>query len=142
MGSRQFVIFEVNNEEFGIDIACVNIIEKPMEIFKIPNTPEYVEGLINLRGKVHTVFNLRKRFNLPPVEFDENTKIIIVNVDSAILGLIVDSVHEIIRVEDADIEPTPQALADLKSKFIDGIAKVDSRVILLLNLQNVLSMEV
>lgn len=140
MANRRFVVFSLNEEEFGIDIAQVNIIERPLEIYKIPNTPEYVEGLINLRGKVHTVFNLRKRFHMPAREFDENTKIIIVEANSTLIGLIVDAVQEIVKVEDENIENTPKVLADLKRKYVSGLAKVDNRVILLLDLDVTLSM--
>lgn len=139
MATRQLVIFSVNNEEFGIDISQVNIIERPMDIYKIPNTPDYVRGLVNLRGKVHTVFDLRKRFNLSPKEFDENTKIIMANANSTVVGIVVDEVREITKVEDEDIEAVPQALTDMKSKFLNGIAKIGERVILLLDLDAVLT---
>lgn len=138
MATRQLVVFSVNNEEFGIDIEQVNIIERSLEIFKIPNTPEYIEGLVNLRGKVHTVFNLRKRFNMPAKNFDENTKIIMANTGDSIIGLIVDEVKEIIRVDDKDIENAPKVLEDLKRKYINGVAKVNERIILLLDLVVVL----
>lgn len=140
MGTRQLVIFSVDNEEFGIDISQVNIIERPMDIYKIPNAPEYVEGLVNLRGKVHTVFDLRKRFNLSPKKFDESTKIIMANVNSTVVGIIVDEVKEITKVEDIDTEAIPKALSDMKSKFLNGIAKIDERIILLLDLDAVLTM--
>ena len=138
MATRQLVVFSVNNEEFGIDIEQVNIIERSLEIFKIPNTPEYIEGLVNLRGKVHTVFNLRKRFNMPAKDFDENTKIIMANTGDAIIGLIVDEVKEIVRVDDKDIESAPKVLQDLKRKYITGVAKVEERIIMLLDLVIVL----
>ena len=141
MATRQLVIFNVNDEEFGIDIEQVNIIEKPMEIFKIPNTPDFVEGLVNLRGKVHTVFNMRKRFNMPLKEFDESAKIIMVNTDVGTVGIVVDGVKEIIKVEDKDIENTPKTLASMKRKYICGIAKVENRIIFLLDLDVVLSMD-
>lgn len=141
MATRQLVVFNVNNEEFGIDIEQVNIIERPLEIFKIPDTPEYIEGLINLRGKVHTVFNLRKRFNMPAKDFDENTKIIMADTGSAVIGLIVDGVREIVRIDDKDIESTPKVLEDLKRRYITAVAKVDERIIMLLDLGIVLMME-
>jgi purine-binding chemotaxis protein CheW len=141
MATRQLVIFSINDEEFGIDIEQVNIIERPMEIFKIPNTPDFVEGLVNLRGKVHTVFNMRKRFKMPVKEFDDNTKIIMANTGSAVVGLVVDEVKEIIKVEDSDIESTPKVLMDMKRKYVSGIAKVENRIILLLDLDIILSVE-
>ena len=139
MSIRQLVVFTINSEEFGIEIDCINSIEKMLEIFKIPNTPEYIEGLVNLRGKVHTVFNLRKRFNLPCPELDENNKIIMANTSAAVIGIIVDEVREILKVEESDIEAAPKALSNLKDKFLRGIAKAGSRVVILLDLEKVLA---
>jgi purine-binding chemotaxis protein CheW len=136
MASRQLVVFTVNNEEFGVEITNVMEIIRPVEIFKIPNTPDYMEGLINLRGKVHTVFNLRKRFNLPANEFDENTKIIIVNINNLVTSFIADEVKEIIRVEDEDIESASGILSGFRDRFINGVAKLGNRVVLLLDLEN------
>lgn len=141
MSARQLVVFTINGEEFGIDIDRINSIEKMLEIFKIPNTPEYIEGLVNLRGKVHTVFNLRKRFKLPCPQFDENTKTIMANTSASIVGIIVDEVKEIVKVEENDFENTPQALSNLSERFLDGIAKIESRVIMLLDLEKVLSVD-
>lgn len=137
MSGRQLVIFNVGGEEFGVDVSHVNSIERPLKIFKIPNVPEYIEGLINLRGKVYSVINLRKRFNLPLKEFDDFTKIIMVNVNSTIVGFIVDAVSEIIKVEDTDIEDTSSILDGNRKRFINGVAKVDDRVIMLLDLNMV-----
>jgi len=141
MSSRQLVIFNINGEDFGIEVTQVKEIIRPVEIFKIPNTPEFVEGLINLRGKVHPVFNLRKRFNLPAQQFDDNTKIIIVNANDAVMGFIVDEVKEIIRVEEENIESSLQVLTDVKGRFVNGVAKTSDRIILLLDLSTTLSMK-
>jgi len=141
MASKQLVVFTLNGEDFGIEITQVNEIIRPIETFKVPNTPEYIEGLINLRGKVHTVVNLRKRFNLPSLESDENQRIIIANVNSSIVGFIVDEVKEIIKIEEENIENAPSALAGLKRKYINGVAKAGEHIILLIDLSAVLSIE-
>lgn len=140
MSSRQMVIFSINEEDFGIDITQVKSIEKVMEIFKVPNTPEFMEGLINLRGSVHPVINLRKRFNLPACDFDENTKIVIVNANSTVVGFIVDEVKEILKVDEEEIENTPKVLTDLNRKYINGIAKLQDRIVLILDTDIILSM--
>ncbi len=141
MAVKQLVIFRVEDEEFGVEITQVKEIIKPMEIFKVPNSPQFIEGLINLRGKVHTVFNLRKKFNLPQKEFDDNTKIIIVNVNDLMVGFIVDEVNEIVRINDENIENTPPSVTGLDKKYLNGVAKIDNRLILLLDLSKVLSSE-
>ncbi|HHV98230.1 MAG TPA: purine-binding chemotaxis protein CheW [Clostridiaceae bacterium] len=138
MASRQLVIFNVGDEEFGVDISYVNSIERPLKIFKIPNVPEYIEGLINLRGKVYSVISLRKRFNLPVKEFDDLTKIIMVSANSSIVGFIVDAVSEIIKVDDADIEDTSSVLNGNRKRFVNGVAKVNERVIMLVDLNAVI----
>ena len=139
MAIRQLVIFKINDEDFGVEITQVKEIIKPMDIYKVPNTPDFIEGLINLRGMVHTVFNLRKKFNLPVKDFDDNTKIIIVNVNDLMVGFIVDEVNEIIRVDEENIEKTPQSVTTLDQKYLNGVAKFDDRLILLLDLTKVLS---
>ena len=139
MGTRQLVVFTIDEEEFGIEIDRINSIEQMLEIFKLPNTPEYIEGLVNLRGNVHTLFNLRKRFNIPCPAIDETNKIIMVNTSASTIGIIVDEVKQIIKIDDSDVESTPKALSNLKEKFLSSIAKKDSRIIMLLDLEKVLA---
>jgi purine-binding chemotaxis protein CheW len=141
VGSRQLVVFAIGEEEFGIDIEHVNSIEKMLELFKIPNTPDYIEGLVNLRGKVHTVFNLRKRFRMPCPDFTENTKIIMANTSASIIGIIVDEVKKIIKVDESEFEATPKALSNLRDKFLSGIVKAEDRVIMLLDVEKIVSAE-
>jgi purine-binding chemotaxis protein CheW len=141
VGSRQLVVFAIGEEEFGIDIEHVNSIEKMLELFKIPNTPDYIEGLVNLRGKVHTVFNLRKRFRMPCPDFTENTKIIMSNTSASVIGIIVDEVKKIIKVDESEFEATPKALSNLRDKFLSGIVKAEDRVIMLLDVEKIVSAE-
>ena len=139
MAMQQFIKFKVGDETFGIKITEIFQIIKPQEVFKVPNTPAFVEGLLNLRGKVLTVFNLRKRFNMPEKENDENTKIIIVNMNGMLLGFTVDSVTEIVRVPDEEIESTPPVLQNFDRRFLSGVAKLDDKLILLLDFEKVLT---
>jgi purine-binding chemotaxis protein CheW len=139
VSKKQFVVFTVNSEEFGINIDRINSIERMMEIFKVPNTPDYIEGLVNLRGKVHTVFNLRKRFGLPCPAFDDNTKIIMINEADSIVGIIVDEVKKIIKADDSEFEDAPKALSNLRDQFLSGTVKTDAGVIMLLDADRVLT---
>lgn len=141
MASKQFVIFNVNDEDFGIEISQVSSIEKPLEIFKVPNTPHFIEGLINMRGKVYTVFNLRKKFNLPFTGMDENSKIVIVNINSTMAGFIVDEVKEILKVEEEVIEETPSSISGVNRRYLTGVAKVGEKIVLLLDLSKILTDE-
>lgn len=139
MASRQLVIFKVNNEDFGVEISQVSSIEKPLEIFQIPNSPDYIEGLINLRGKVHTIFNLRKKFNFPSKEWDDNTKIVVTNINNINLGFIVDEVNEIMKIEDDSIEKTPGVIDCVDREYLKGIVKLEDKLVLLLDLSRVLT---
>jgi purine-binding chemotaxis protein CheW len=139
MAVQQLVKFHIADEVFGIEIKQIFKILKPQEIFKVPNTPPFIEGLINLRGKVLTIFNLRKRFNMPEKENDENTKILIVNHNDLLLGFTVDSVSEIVRVPDEDFVETPPELRSFDRRFLSGVAKVGEKLILLLNLDKILT---
>jgi len=141
MASHQLIKFMVADLTFGIEITQIHQILKPQQIFKVPNTAPFIEGLLNLRGRVLTVFNLRKRFGLPEKEHDDNTKIIIVTLNEFLLGFIVDSVTEIVRIPDEEIEATPPSLHGFDKKFLSGVGKVDDKVILLLDLAKVLTAE-
>jgi purine-binding chemotaxis protein CheW len=136
---KQLVVFSVQNEEFGVSIEDVNSIERMTDIFKIPNTPDYIEGMINLRGKIHTIINLRKRFHMLDKEFDEENRIIIVKASGSAIGIIVDSVREILNVEESNIEPAPKTMAQLEGRYISSMAKVGERIIMQLDLEKVLA---
>jgi purine-binding chemotaxis protein CheW len=139
MSARQIVVFGIDGEEFGVDIMQVSIIEKGMEIFKIPNTPDFIEGVVNLRDKVITLLNLRKKFGFASRDLDENTRFIIVKEGTNSFGLIVDEVKEILAIDETSIEKAPQTLGKLSGEYITEIIKTDSRIILLLNLNSLLS---
>lgn len=147
MASSQFVIFKINDESFGIEITEVREIIKPVEVFKIPDSPEYIEGLFNLRGKVHTVFNLRKRFHFPEKPHGENTKMVIISLNSILISFIVDEVNEIVRIEEENIIKIHSEEHDsskynpivpsLERKYIKGIAEIKNKSVVLLDLDKV-----
>lgn len=133
------IIFKINDKELCIDINKVDSIIPPMDIYKIPDVPDFIEGLINLRGKIYTVFNLRKRFKMPSHEFNEGTKILLVKMGSAVEGIIADEVREIIKVEDETIEEFSQEQADIEKKYFIGSIRHNDRTIHLLDLAYALS---
>ncbi|MGI6084830.1 MAG: chemotaxis protein CheW [Acetivibrionales bacterium] len=139
MAIQQLVKFNIADLDFAIGIKQIFQILKPQEIFKVPNTPPFIEGLINLRGKVMTVFNLRKRFNLPEKENDENTKILIIKMNNYLLGFTVDNVSEIIRIPEEEIVETPPSLSNLDKRFLSGVAKMGEKLILLLDPEKILT---
>ena len=139
MAVQQLVKFSVADQNFGISINQIFQIIKPQEVFKVPNTPPFIEGLINLRGKVLTIFDLRKRFSLPEKPHDENTKVLIINMNDMLLCFTVDSVTEIVRINDEDIVDTPPTLKDFDHRFLSGVGKLGDKLILLLDLEKVLT---
>lgn len=138
--SSQYVVFKLNEERFAVEISQVLEIVKSQAVFKVPSAPDFIDGLINLRGKVYTLFNLRKKLNLPQYN-SEDTKILIVNVNSMYIGMTVDAVNEIIQLEDSAIEPAPQTLANQNKKYVSGVAKVGDNLILLLDLESLTESE-
>lgn len=139
MSTKQLAIFKIDSEEYGIDIGRIGSIEQMLEIFKIPNSPEYIEGMVDLRGKVHTVINLRKRFGMHCPELDENNRIIMVNSSSALTGIIVDTVREIVKVEDGDFDSDAKLKPRARNKFICGSVRSGAKTILLLDVDKVLA---
>ena len=141
MASTKQVVFHLDNEEYGVDIMKVNVIEKYQEIVKVPNSPEYVEGIINLRGEILPIFNLRKKFGLKEKPVDENTKIIVVFLGQMKVGFIVDSVSQIINIDDTHTEAAPRIVTGVSRRYIQSVAKVDERMIVLLDVDLMLEDE-
>ncbi len=134
----QLVTFTLGTEEYAIDILNVQEINRITEITKVPNSPDYVEGVINLRGKVIPVINLRRKFNFEQKVTDDNSRIIIVEIQGVTNGLVVDSVLEVLRIPLDSVEDTPPMSVELNSHFISGIAKLDNRLIILIELDKLM----
>lgn len=139
---KQLVIFKLGDEEFGVDILQANEIEKlDQGITRVPKSPSFVEGVINLRGIIVPIVDLRKRFGLTVREIGLDTRVIIVEVNGNKVGMIVDAVMEVARVNASDIEPAPSITKGVDAYFISGVAKHSDRLIVLLNLERSLSPE-
>lgn len=135
----QLVTFHLANEEFAVDILNIQGINRMVEITKVPNAPEFVEGIINLRGRVIPLICLRKRLGMPEKDYDKSTRFIVVEINSRVIGFIVDSVSEVLRISSTITESTPPMISSIDSHFITGIAKLDDRLLILLDLEKVLS---
>ena len=135
----QLVTFSIGEEEFGVDILKVQEIIRTMEITKVPKAPEFVEGVINLRGKVIPIIDLRKRFGLTAKDHDKNTRIIVIEINNMIVGFVVDSVSEVLRIPANTVEPPPPVVAGLESEYISGVGKLQDRLLILLDLNRLLS---
>ncbi len=141
MASLQQVIFKLDNEEYGLDIMKVSGIEKYQEVVKVPNSPEYIEGIINLRGEVLPIYSLRTKFNLVDKTPDDETKIIVVNTNDMKIGFVVDSVVEILNIDEENVEGAPKLVTGISRKYIKSVAKQDHRMIILIDIDLIVSDE-
>ncbi len=135
----QLVTFKLGSEEYAVDILNVQEINRMVEFTQVPNSPNYLEGIINLRGKVIPVVNLRKKLELADKDNDENSRIIILDIEWITMGIVVDSVSEVLRVPIQKVEPTPQLSPNINIEYIKGITQLENRIIILLNMDKLLS---
>jgi len=135
----QLVSFNLGKEEFAVDILKIQEINRMVEITKVPKSPDFVEGVINLRGKVIPIIDLRKRFKLPGSESTKQTRIVVVDIDNMVVGLVVDAVSEVLRLPANTVEPPPPIVAGIDSEYISGVGKLEDRLLILLELDKVLS---
>jgi len=138
---RQLVVFKLHNEEFGVEITDVREIVKVGHITRLPHVADYIEGVTNLRGEVIPVISLRKRFGLEAQENTQDTRIIMLEVNGSMVGFIVDSVTETLRLADDAIEPPPSNIAGLKAHYLAGVGKLEDRLLILLEVDKILTSE-
>ena len=138
--TNKYVVFKLENEEYGIDILRVKEIKEMMRITRVPKAPSFVRGVINLRGEVIPIIDLRKKFNLQQGSDTESTRIIIVTIDEITVGLIIDTSSEVLEIEKEFIEEPPATIASIDHSYIHGIGKVNERLIILLDVSKIISM--
>ena len=136
---RQFVSFVVGEEEFGVEILTVQEIIRPIDITRVPHAPAFVEGVVNLRGRILPVINLRTRFGFPERTQDDDTRIVVVDIDDQVVGFLTDAVREVLRIDDSTIEPAPDLAVGIDAHYLRGVAKLDDRLLILLDLATMLS---
>jgi purine-binding chemotaxis protein CheW len=137
---KQLVVFKLGNEFYGVNIEAVESIIKMQSITVVPQAPEYVEGVTNLRGTVLPVIDLRKRFGIGHDSISKDSRIIVVTADHIKVGMIVDAVSEVLEIGQDAIEPPPAIATTLNSAFITGIAKSSDQLVILLDLSQVLQL--
>ncbi|MCX7708904.1 MAG: chemotaxis protein CheW [Clostridia bacterium] len=138
--NRQYVVFKLGKEEYGVDIKKVTTIERMMQIARVPKTPEYIKGVINLRGEIIPIMDLRLKFSMPSMEETEDTRIIIVKIEEMPIGIIVDAVAEVLELKDDAIENITNFSNDLSVDYILGVGKVNDRIVTLLNIEKLLKL--
>jgi len=135
----QVVSFMIGEEEFGVDILKVQEINRMLEVTSVPNAPECVDGVINLRGKVIPIVDLRSRFAMPRKAHDKNTRVVVVDLAGSVVGFVVDAVREVLRIPRSVTEPPPALVSGVKSEYITAVGKLADRLLILLDLERVLS---
>lgn len=132
------IVFQLLNKEYAIPVSQVRGIEKLQHITRVPNTVHFVKGVINLRGVVTPIIDLRARFDLEEEGYTDSTRVIIVALEDTEVGLIVDAANDVLDLPGAQIEPQPEVVGTEESEFITGVAKLDKRLLILLDLEKVL----
>lgn len=135
------IVFQIENEEYAVPVDQVGSIERVQAITRVPQTENFVKGIINLRGVVIPVIDLRLRFGMSEISYTESTRIIIIHSDQVEVGLIVDSANDVIDLSAEMIEPAPEVIGTVNVDYISGVAKIDKRLLILLDLHKILSVE-
>ncbi len=138
-GEIQLVVFRLGAEEYGVPITQVQEINRLSAPTKIPKAPAFVEGVINLRGKVLPVIDLKKRFGLEETTYTDEARIVVVEIASQTVGVIVDAVTEVLRLPLSSVEPPPAMIARITADYLRGVGKLDERLLILLDLNKVLT---
>ena len=141
VAEKQLVVFTLGEETYGVDIAIVREIIQMQPITQVPGTPYAVEGVINLRGSVIPIVDLRRRFSLEKVTRGKDTRVVVLNCKDHDIGVIVDSVDEVLRISTASIDPPSALVMNGKQTYLSGTVKIQNRLIILLNMEEVLSLE-
>jgi purine-binding chemotaxis protein CheW len=133
------IVFALADEEYGVEVEKVKTIERMMPMTRVPKTYDFVKGVINLRGVVVPVIDLRGRFGLPEGEYTDNSRIVIIAVNEMEVGLIVDAANDVIDVDSDLIQDPPEIVGGVRAKYLQGVAKIGERLLVLLNLNEVLN---
>lgn len=136
---KKVIVFQLNDEEYAVSVQQVGSIERVQPITRVPQTADFVKGVINLSGVITPVIDLRIRFGIEAIDFQDETRIIIVHMNEMEVGLIVDAANDVIDIPETSIEPAPEVVGTVDVDYIDGVAKLENRLLILLNLQKVLS---
>ncbi|MGC5324099.1 chemotaxis protein CheW [Brevibacillus sp. SYSU BS000544] len=141
IGESKVIVFRLKDEEYGVEVNQVKSIEKLEHITRVPRAPKFVKGVINLRGVVTPIVDLRSRFGLEEAVYSETTRVIIVVVGELEVGLIVDAANDVIDIPVNAIEPAPEVVGGVEAAYLRGVAKLEKRLLILLNLDKVLNTE-
>jgi purine-binding chemotaxis protein CheW len=135
----QVVSFKLGSEEYGVDIGQVQEINRMVAVTHVPRAPQFMEGVINLRGQLIPIIDLRARFGMARAEHTKNTRIVVTEIGAKRVGMVVDSVSEVLRLPVEHIEPAPEMITGVETEYIRGVGKIEDRLIILLDLARIIS---
>ena len=135
----QVVSFKLGSEEYGVDIAQVQEINRMVAVTHVPRAPQFMEGVINLRGQLIPIIDLRTRFGMPRAEHTKNTRIVVTEIGTKRVGMVVDSVSEVLRLPVDQVEPAPEMITGVETEYIRGVGKIEDRLIILLDLAKIIT---
>jgi len=138
---RQLIGFTVGNEEYGLELLKVREVIRPRQVTWLPNAPSCVKGIINLRGQVIPIIDLRDRFGLPPAEDTAMTRVIVVEIEGRPVGMVVDSASQVVRVPVDQFDEPPPAIGEAARSFISAVGKIEDRLVTLMDVEKLLSLE-
>jgi purine-binding chemotaxis protein CheW len=135
----QVVSFKLGSEEYGVEIAQVQEINRMVAVTHVPRAPQFMEGVINLRGQLIPIIDLRARFGMPRAEHTKNTRIVVTEIGTKRVGMVVDSVSEVLRLPTDAIEDAPEMITGVDTEYIRGVGKIEDRLIILLDLAKIIT---
>ena len=136
---RELLLFRLGQEEYGIDILRVQEIRRYEAVTRLVNTPPHIKGVINLRGTIVPIVDLRIKFGLPVVTYDEFTVVVILNVAKRVIGIVVDAVSDVVSITDEDLKPAPEFGAQIDDDYLDGLATVNDRMIIVVDIESLIT---
>ncbi|BEP28956.1 chemotaxis protein CheW [Helicovermis profundi] len=139
MAENQYVTFLLGNEKYCIDIENVAGISENVKVTKVPDAPYYLQGIMNLRGDVIPVINLKKRFNIEETTYSEDSKIILINIEDNSLGFLVDEANQVVKIDETDIDPTPEVIKRKGQDYISSIGKLGGELYIILAFEKILN---
>lgn len=141
MITTKHIVFQLNEKEYGTNIRDIISIERLPEVVSLPKVSDFIEGVAELRGEAIPVVDLRTRMELPKTEATDETRMLVAKIDELSVGFIVDAASDVIDIEDSDIEPAPTEMKGIDVKFLSGVAKLEERLLLIIDLAYVLNYE-
>lgn len=135
------IVFQLHNEQYGVNIQQVRSIEKLQNVTPVPGTADFIKGVINLRGDITPIIDLKDRLQIGKTEYTDHTRVLIINIESIQMGLIVDNATDVLDIEESIIDAPPEVIGGVTEEYLSGVAKIDDRLLILLDLERILNFQ-